>query len=64
MEKQRTEEFTINTLWDGFKGKQWKYAIDVRNFIQANYNPYDGDESFLAGPTKETEPPSTVVARV
>lgn len=55
MEKQRTEEFTINTLWDGFKGKQWKEAIDVRNFIQANYNPYDGDESFLAGPTKDTE---------
>lgn len=37
--------------WDGFHGTQWRYEINVREFIQDNYLPYDGDESFLAGPT-------------
>ncbi|SFC46440.1 formate C-acetyltransferase [Alkalibacterium subtropicum] len=55
MEKQRTEEFSLETIWDGFTGKTWKEEIDVRNFIQSNYRPYDGNESFLEGPTKETE---------
>lgn len=55
MEKQRTEEMTLETLWEGFKGNQWKESVDVRNFIQSNYTPYDGDESFLEGPTSETE---------
>ena len=40
--------------WDGFHGTQWRYEINVREFIQDNYLPYDGDESFLAGPTDAT----------
>ena len=40
--------------WNGFKGGDWETAIDVRDFIQKNYTPYDGDDSFLAGPTKAT----------
>ena len=40
--------------WDGFKGRLWKEEINVRDFIQNNYTPYDGDESFLAGPTEAT----------
>ncbi len=40
--------------WNGFKGKLWKEEINVRDFIQNNYEPYDGDESFLAGPTDAT----------
>ncbi len=40
--------------WDGFKGKKWRDEIDTRNFIQNNYTPYDGDESFLSGPTDAT----------
>ncbi|PRY84203.1 formate C-acetyltransferase [Alkalibacterium olivapovliticus] len=55
MEKQRTDEMTLETIWNGFKGSQWKESVDVRNFIQSNYTPYDGDESFLEGPTSETE---------
>ena len=37
--------------WNGFEGRLWKEEINVRDFIQKNYKPYDGDESFLAGPT-------------
>jgi formate C-acetyltransferase len=40
--------------WDGFKGRLWKEEINVRDFIQNNYTPYDGDEKFLAGPTDAT----------
>lgn len=40
--------------WDGFEGRLWKEEINVRQFIQDNYTPYDGDESFLAGPTEAT----------
>ncbi len=40
--------------WEGFKGTAWKKAIDVRMFIQRNYTPYEGDSSFLAGPTERT----------
>ena len=42
------------TQWAGFKGRLWKEEINVRDFIQNNYTPYDGDESFLAGPTEAT----------
>ncbi len=42
------------TQWTGFKGRLWKEEINVRDFIQNNYTPYDGDESFLAGPTEAT----------
>lgn len=40
--------------WNGFEGRQWKEEINVRDFIQKNYKPYDGDESFLSGPTEAT----------
>ncbi|EFL15677.1 formate acetyltransferase [Streptomyces sp. C] len=40
--------------WEGFKGGLWRDAIDVRDFIQQNYTPYEGDDSFLAGPTERT----------
>ena len=42
------------TQWAGFKGRLWKEEINVRDFIQNNYTPYDRDESFLAGPTEAT----------
>lgn len=41
--------------WQGFKGTKWQDEVDVRDFIQKNYTPYDGDESFLVGPSKATE---------
>ena len=41
--------------WDGFEGRLWKEEINTRDFIQNNYKPYDGDESFLAGPTEATD---------
>ncbi len=40
--------------WNGFKGRLWKQEINVRDFIQKNYTPFDGDESFLAEPTEAT----------
>ena len=40
--------------WAGFNGKLWKEEVNVRDFIQNNYTQYDGDESFLAGPTEAT----------
>lgn len=43
-----------NTAWKGFITGVWDKAIDVRDFIQRNYNPYVGDDSFLAGPTDRT----------
>ncbi|MFF4368599.1 formate C-acetyltransferase [Streptomyces sp. NPDC001594] len=48
-------ETTMHTgAWNGFKGGLWRDAIDVRDFIQQNYTPYEGDDSFLAGPTERT----------
>ena len=44
----------VTDAWRGFAGEQWKDAIDVRDFIQRNYTPYDGDASFLAAPTDRT----------
>ncbi|HEY4544239.1 MAG TPA: pyruvate formate lyase family protein, partial [Tissierellaceae bacterium] len=41
--------------WDGFKEGNWKDEVDVRNFIQLNYTPYEGDESFLADATERTK---------
>ena len=40
--------------WQGFKGSKWKDEVDVRDFIQNNYKPYNGDESFLEGPKEST----------
>ena len=42
------------TQWEGFEGRIWKEEVNVRDFIQKNYTPYAGDESFLAGPTEAT----------
>ena len=40
--------------WSGFEGGTWVKEINVRSFIRHNYTPYDGDETFLQGPTKDT----------
>lgn len=40
--------------WNGFNGVKWRDSVDVRSFIQENFTPYDGDESFLEGPTDAT----------
>ena len=45
----------MTQAWTGFTGRKWKEDIDVRDFIQNNYTPYDGDESFLADPTEATD---------
>ncbi|MGW6888992.1 formate C-acetyltransferase [Streptomyces chartreusis] len=42
------------SAWRGFTGERWRDAIDVRDFIQANYTPYEGNSGFLAGPTERT----------
>jgi formate C-acetyltransferase len=44
-----------NKAWEGFKDGVWKESVDVRNFIQTNYTPYEGDDSFLAGATDRTK---------
>ena len=41
--------------WEGFQGRIWKEEVNTRDFIQKNYRPYSGDESFLAGPTEATD---------
>ena len=51
--------------WHGFRTGLWQKEINVRDFIQQNYEPYEGDESFLAPATKRTQknlgaPQSTV----
>ena len=44
----------MNKQWDGFKEGIWQSSINVDDFINLNYTPYDGDSSFLAGPTART----------
>ncbi len=41
--------------WDGFEGRRWKEGVNVRDFIQNNYTPYEGNESFLEGATEATD---------
>lgn len=41
--------------WQGFKTGRWTKEINVREFIQLNYKPYEGDDSFLAGATENTK---------
>ena len=41
--------------WNGFNGGEWQESINVRDFINKNFTPYDGDESFLAGATERTK---------
>ena len=45
----------MNECWKDFKPGKWQDEINVRDFIQTNYTPYEGTSSFLAGPTKRTE---------
>lgn len=45
----------MQEAWEGFKEGIWTGEVDVRDFIQKNYTPYEGDESFLAGPTERTK---------
>ncbi|MCX5009115.1 formate C-acetyltransferase [Streptomyces sp. NBC_00638] len=44
----------VTATWRGFAGTRWRELIDLRDFIQANYTPYEGDASFLTGPTDRT----------
>ena len=41
--------------WEDFEKGDWQQEINVRDFIQKNYTPYEGDESFLTGPTEKTK---------
>ena len=41
----------MTNAWRGFRGDHWRDDVNVRDFVQQNYTPYDGDESFLAEPT-------------
>lgn len=45
----------MEKAWNGFNGTLWKEEVNVRDFIQNNYTPYDGDESFLADSTEATD---------
>ena len=45
----------MRTEWQGFKKSLWQDEVNVRNFIQNNYTPFDGDETFLAAPTEATQ---------
>lgn len=53
MLKDNSKE-TVTTAWNGFKGGDWQDEIDVRDFINRNYTPYDGDQSFLEEATEAT----------
>ena len=46
---------TMSAAWEGFEHGQWTESVDVRDFIQKNYTPFEGDHSFLAGPTEATD---------
>ena len=50
-----TAQTGSSSPWRGFSRGQWQDVIDVRDFIQQNYTPYEGDDKFLVGPTKRTE---------
>jgi formate C-acetyltransferase len=45
----------MRTEWRNFKGNKWQSEVNLKDFIQNNYTGYDGDESFLAGPTQATD---------
>src|SRR5262245_56133145 len=51
---QQIEREKLPEAWNGFTGGLWHSEINVRDFIQQNYTPYEGDESFLAPPTART----------
>ena len=52
---QKAQDSTsYDKAWEGFNGTKWKRNVTVREFIQDNYNPYDGEDTFLEGPTENT----------
>ena len=51
----QTNQVSTDAAWQGFQPGLWQTDIDVRDFIQLNYTPYDGDGSFLTGPTPRTQ---------
>ncbi|MEU3979482.1 formate C-acetyltransferase [Streptomyces sp. NPDC026672] len=53
-EETAGETLAARGAWDGFRGDRWRESIDVRDFVQRNYTPYEGDAAFLAGPTERT----------
>ncbi|MHB9861097.1 formate C-acetyltransferase [Streptomyces sp. YIM S03343] len=52
--ERATDTPATGDAWEGFRGGLWRDAVDVRDFVQNNYTPYEGDSSFLAGPTERT----------
>lgn len=48
-------DLTKSPAWEGFRSGEWRHLINVRNFIQRNYTPYEGDDAFLTGTTERTE---------
>ncbi|GFH41195.1 formate C-acetyltransferase [Lactococcus insecticola] len=52
--KTEVTENIFEEAWAGFKGDSWKNKASISRFVQDNYDPYDGDESFLAGPTERS----------
>ncbi len=51
---KQLDKTDVKTYWEGFNGGDWQDEINVRDFIQHNLTQYNGDESFLAGPTEAT----------
>src|SRR5690349_1570375 len=51
---QDTKTSSMPTAWRGFAPGTWQSRVNVREFIQRNYTPFEGDGSFLAGPTQRT----------
>ena len=50
----KTTTDVFEKAWEGFKGTDWKEKASISRFVQANYTPYDGDESFLAPATERS----------
>ncbi len=48
-------DLTTSPAWAGFNSGEWRHLVNVRNFIQRNYTPYEGDDAFLKGTTKRTD---------
>ena len=51
----KREAFSMRSEWNGFQSGQWEQVVDIRDFIQRNYTPYEGDDAFLANPTQDTK---------
>jgi len=48
-------DYLNSKAWEGFKTGEWRHLVNVENFIQKNYTPYEGDDNFLQGPTEKTQ---------